>query len=307
MGAPPGHLLVIGGHEDRTGDRRILRRFVALAGGREARLAVLATASEDGAAAAQAYRAVFSDLGVGHCEALPLERRREAFRPGVVHLLERSTGIFFTGGDQLRITAVLGGTAAEEALFRAHRRGAAVAGTSAGAAVMSSTMIVGGHGEEPPRLAAVRMSPGLGLWPGVVIDPHFAQRGRLNRLLVALAQNPGLLGVGIDEDTAVWVRPSGRLSVVGSQSVTLLDGRRVVASGATETGPKGPIPVTGVVLHVLVPGNTLRLGRLPLAIGRIAGPSLRQPTGEIPVRGRGGTFLLRSGPHGAQQRRGGIR
>lgn len=276
-----GPLIVIGGHEDQTGECRILRRFVALAGGRLGRIAVVAAASADPAAAAQTYCDLFKGLGAGECRALPLASRREAMGESAARELTRATGIFLTGGDQLRITATLGGTPAEVALCGRHFAGACVAGTSAGASAMSATMIMAGHGEDAPRFSAVRMSPGLGLWRWAVIDPHFAQRGRANRLLAALSQHPGLLGIGLDEDTAVIVEPSGDFSVMGSGSVTVLDGRTALFSAASETSPRAPVGLEGVTLHVLVPGDRMCASAPPGHVAcRIGAHRKRQASGE---------------------------
>ncbi|MCL6595561.1 MAG: cyanophycinase [Firmicutes bacterium] len=245
--------MVVGGHEDHSGARRILREFVRLSGGFAARIAVVATAAEDPAAAAAAYVDAFASLGAP-ARAVRVADRREAGDFAVADLLRQATGIFFTGGDQLRITAMLGGTPCEAALRQAHGAGAVVAGTSAGASAMSSTMIVGGRSDASPRREVVRMSPGLGLLPELVIDQHFAQRGRLSRLLAALAQNPGLLGVGVDEDTAFVVDGDGVLRVVGSATVTVLDGRGVRLSTASEADLDQSLTLTGVVLHVLSDG-----------------------------------------------------
>ncbi len=255
-----GPVMVVGGHEDHAGARRVLRAFVALAGGGRARIAVVATAAGDPAAVAAGYAAAFRRLGaraVGLCIA----DRGEAAEPDVVATLDASTGVFFTGGDQLRITAVLGGTAAEGALRGVHARGGVIAGTSAGASAMSSTMIVGGRSDASPRRQSVRMAPGLGLLPGLVIDQHFAQRGRLSRLLVALGQNPALLGIGVDEDTAFTVDASGLLTVTGSATVTVLDGRGVRLTSASEAELDEAVTLTGVALHVLAEGYGFDLGR----------------------------------------------
>jgi cyanophycinase len=279
--------VIIGGHEDRTGERRILRRFLSVSGGRTARLVVIGTASSQGEAAGEAYRDLFLGLGADDCTVLALQDRRQARSARMLRALGSATGIFFTGGDQLRITSTLGGTPAEAALRRARRRGCAIGGTSAGASAMSGTMIVGGRGEDPPRFSAVRMSPGLGLLPGAVIDQHFAQRGRINRLLAALAQNPGLLGVGLDEDTAIVVEPGGDFFVEGSQSVTVLDGRTARTSGASDAAPDAPMGLTGVTLHVLVRGERYCGHAWPgRADCRIPAASWRQSIADTPGSGR---------------------
>jgi len=261
-----GPVLVVGGHEDHRGARRILRTFVDLAGGRDAHIAIVATAAQDPGPVADGYAEAFRGLGAGSAQGMAIPDRREACDATRASALSAMTGVFFTGGDQLRITAVLGGTPCGAAVARAHRRGAVVAGTSAGASAMSATMIVGGVDDTSPTRGAVRMSPGLGLLPGMVIDQHFAQRGRISRLIAAVAQNPALLGVGVDEDTAFTVDAAGALAVVGSATVTVLDGSDVRLSSASETALDQPLALTGLRLHVLTDGYRFDL-RTRTALG----------------------------------------
>jgi len=251
-GARPGPLVVIGGAEDRDGS--ILKEFVRLAGGAEAVIAVLATASDEPEGAGQAYEEAFGRLGARAVHTLRVSRREDA---GDVKTLERAqaaTGFFFTGGDQLRITSTLGGTPLDEVLHRRHGEGVVIAGTSAGASAMSETMIVAGDSDHAPTKCTIKMAPGMGFLEGTVVDQHFAQRGRLGRLLAALAQNPKVLGLGVDEDTAVVILPGGTLQVLGSQTVTILDGRSIERTNASESVPDEPLALTDVVLHVLPSG-----------------------------------------------------
>ncbi|MBE3580892.1 MAG: cyanophycinase [Thermoanaerobacteraceae bacterium] len=243
-------LYIIGGNEDKEGSCTVLRRFVEAAGGEEAVLAVIPAASGDPAGAGEEYRRVFTRLGAARVEVVTFTSRREAAGADLVNILESSTGIFLTGGDQLRLTALLGGTELDRALHRAYRRGAVVGGTSAGAAAMGTTMIVEGPGEEAPRAEVVRMAPGLGLIREVMVDQHFAQRGRLGRLLAAVAHNPYILGLGIDEDTAVLVDDRQRFMVYGSGAVTVVDGREIDHSSISDAGTR-PVALTGCRLHVL--------------------------------------------------------
>lgn len=203
-----GSLVIIGGAEDKHGECRILRRLVEMAGGDRARMLILTAAAEEPGAVGATYRRVFGELGVAETFIIHVSDRAQANDPGLLSLLRHATGVFFTGGDQLRLTALLGGTTIDRALRQLHRRGAVIAGTSAGASAMSDTMIVGGHDDETATRNTVRLAPGMGWLPGVVVDQHFAQRGRIGRLLTALAQNPRVLAVGIDEDTAVEVGPA---------------------------------------------------------------------------------------------------
>lgn len=249
-----GNLVIIGGHEDKEHDCTILRRVVQLAGGRAAVLLVVTTASREGEAAGQVYRDLFLRLGASEVMVTHVDSRQAAEDPGQARLAEAATGIFFTGGDQLRITATLGGTALGAAISGRYEAGVVVAGTSAGAAAMSNTMIVGGPEDDAPKKCTTAMAPGLGLLQEVVVDQHFAQRGRLGRLLSAVAQNPYVLGLGIDEDTAVLVGPEARLQVIGSQTVTVVDGAHLTHSNASESRPDDPLALLGVVLHTLPVG-----------------------------------------------------
>lgn len=229
---------------------------------------MVTTASRQGEDVFKRYRNIFMDLGVDEVIDLSVETRTEASQERVLENVRRCATLFFSGGDQLRITSVLGGTLFHHVLLDRHRRSLIVAGTSAGASMMSDTMIVTGDAEEAPTKNTVHMAPGMGLWVGAVIDQHFSQRGRIGRLLSALAQNPGILGVGLDEDTAIEVRLDERQLVVwGSRTVTLLDGSRVTATNASESRADRPLAITQVQLHVLPDGYGFdldqRLPRLP--------------------------------------------
>ena len=249
-------LLIIGGAERYgPGGTEILRRFVDLAGGPAAELVVIATASAEPAVLEAEYAALFSRLGAGRVRALRLETRAQANEPAVIEALATASGVFFTGGDQLRITTVLGGTRTDSALQTLVQEGAVVlGGTSAGAAMMSGTMIIGGDGPGVAR-SSVRTGPGLEFLPGVLIDMHFAERGRLNRLLSAVALYPHELGLGIDEDTAI-LADGDRFEVLGSGTVTVVD-----AGAATDirVPVDGPIALVGARLHVLPAGSRFEL------------------------------------------------
>jgi cyanophycinase len=249
-----GYLMVIGGAEDRSGDKKILKKFAEISGQGKANVTVITVASQDPQEVGEMYVEIFSGIGVGHIETLDIKSRSDANKESVAERIASSTGIFFTGGDQLRITSILGGTKAHYALERAYRQGVIIAGTSAGAAAMSDTMIIGGEGDEAPKGNIVGMAPGLGLLEEVVIDQHFAQRGRMARLLMAVAQNPFILGVGIDEDTAIVVYPDGNFWVIGSNTVTVLDGNCISFTNVSELKPGEPLAVCNIAIHVLSPG-----------------------------------------------------
>ncbi len=251
-GARPGPLVIIGGAEDRGGS--ILKTFVDLAGGDKAVVAVLGTASGEPDGAEADYHQAFGRLGVRKVETLSVACREDAASPKVLEQAAAATAFFFTGGDQLRITSTLGGTPLDEMLHRRHAAGAVIAGTSAGASAMSETMIAAGDSDDAPTKCTIKMAPGMGFLEGCVVDQHFAQRGRLGRLLAALAQNPKVLGLGIDEDTATLVLPGGTLQVIGSHTVTILDGRGIGRTNASESLPDEPLALTDVLLHVLSRG-----------------------------------------------------
>ncbi len=265
----PGSLVIIGGHEDKERPATILRRVLALAGGSAARIAVVPTASETPRAAGRPYVEVLSRLGAHRTEVLTLETRAQAMDPRWPTNLARVTAVFFTGGDQLRITSTLGGSRFHRALVARQRAGMVVAGTSAGASMMTDTMIVEGAADQSPTRNTVHLAVGMGLWPGAVVDQHFSERGRIGRLLSAVAQNPAVLGVGIDENTAIEVDFADRcFRVLGDGTVTVLDGWGAAQTNASESRPKEPLALTGVQLHVLAPAWAFRWAeRRPLAPG----------------------------------------
>ncbi len=244
-----GHLFIIGGAEDKTGQKEILREVVRLTDG--GRVAVMTTATGHPEEAGRDYERLFSDLGAREVEMVRIDTRREAEGQEAARALRRADAVFFTGGDQLRITSILGGTRAYEALFDAYRCGALIAGTSAGASALSSTMIVGGLDNDQARKCTLKMAPGLGLLEQALIDQHFAQRGRLGRLLCGVAENPHVLGIGIDEDTAIRVEPDARFFVLGSSAVTVIDGATLRDSNVSELAPNEILAIEGVTLHVL--------------------------------------------------------
>jgi cyanophycinase len=257
--AGAGVLVAIGGAEDKLGHRTILNRFVQLAGGGRARIAVIATASSLGDEILGLYRRVFTDLGAAEVMPLRPATREEAEAPGPAETVARATGVFMTGGNQLRLSMVVAGTRLGAALVDAHRRGVVVGGTSAGASVLSTHMVAFGGPGEVPKQRLAHMSAGLGLLPGVVVDQHFTQRNRLGRLLLLVAESPSQLGIGVDEDTAAVIGPDGVLEVVGKGTVTVVDGSRA-QSDAFEVRARRPVLVSGVVLHALPPGYRFDLG-----------------------------------------------
>ena len=277
-----GPLMLIGGAEGKTGPRTVLSRFVRLAGGADARIAVIATASVLGEEIVDVYRTAFGKLGATDVVAPRPRHRSEAADPDVVAQLADVTGVFMTGGNQSTLAGVVAGTPFGAALRAAHERGAVVAGTSAGASVQSEHMIAFGSGGTTPKLRMAQMSAGLGLLPGVVVDQHFDQRNRYGRLLALVAHAPHLLGMGIDEDTAGIVQ-DGNLEVVGRGAVTIFDGRAATSNVDTATGT-APLLVSGVVVHSLPAGSRFDLRTCRLTTGAGGSTDDLRDREPVPVR-----------------------
>lgn len=252
-GGPVGPVMVIGGAEDKLGERVILSRFVELAGGEGARIAVISTASSLGDAATDLYRHLFGRIGAETVTGLRPETREEANDPQKVAALDGATGVFMTGGNQLRLSSVIGGTRLGAAILDAHGRGVVVAGTSAGASAVATHMMAFGSSGATPKHRMAHVSVGLGLLVNVVVDQHFEQRTRLGRLLAVVAQSPSLIGLGLDEDTAAIIDANDILEVIGRGSVTIVDGTDVITDAFRASGHK-PMMVSNAKLHSLPSG-----------------------------------------------------
>jgi cyanophycinase len=281
-----GQLLIIGGSEAKEAGAPILGTLVALAGGSAARIALIPTASRDAAGKERLYGDLFRGMGARRVTCLPIESREEANREDFVQAVYDSTAVFLTGGDQNRISALLGGTEVAKAMHRANKTGLVVAGTSAGASAISEYMIADGGTGLHPRKHMLHLAPGLGLLRRVVVDQHFLQRQRLGRLLSIMAQNPFVLGIGVDEDTAMLVEQDCRMQVIGSGMVTILDCRELAESNVLSAQPGALLAMGNVRMHMLSAGwaynietRTL-LGELPLppsARASNTGESLAHP------------------------------
>jgi cyanophycinase len=254
----PGPLIIIGGAEDKTGECRILREFLRLGGGTAARVLVMTVATELPIEVGMDYVEIFKRLGAEDVRTFDVSDRKAADRDSAVQFIRDATCIFFTGGDQLRITKLLGGTRIDSALHDALGQGIPLGGTSAGASMMSSTMIVDGEAETNPRISVVQMAPGMEFVDGVVIDQHFAQRGRLGRLLSAVAQYPHHLGLGLDEDTAVVVQGEA-MRVIGSGAVSVVDAGALAHSNLERVRKDESLALCGVKLHILPEGYGFHL------------------------------------------------
>jgi cyanophycinase len=251
-----GTLIIIGGHEDHDGDKVILKEVASRV--RNGRLVLATIASHSPEGYLEKYQESFADLGISDVEELYINDRAEAGLTGKLEALADVNAVFFSGGDQLRITSQIGGTSIYRRIREIYEAGGVIAGTSAGASAMSETMLVKGQNATSYRIGDVRMAPGLGLMPNVIIDQHFAERGRIGRLLGAVSQNPRELGIGIDEDTAIIVTGQ-RFRVVGSGAVYLVDASGVTYSNVAETRTNSAPAIYDVKLHVLGDGETFDL------------------------------------------------
>jgi cyanophycinase len=253
-----GTVVLIGGAEDKVRDRLILSRFCELAGGESATVAVISSASSMGEAAGARYRQIFMELGIGTVRTLHATSRAQANDDAATHVVRGATGIFLTGGNQLRLSSTIGGTRLAEAVHDRFDAGAVVAGTSAGASAMSTHMIAFGASGATPKHRMAQVAAGLGVLRGVIVDQHFQQRNRLGRLLSLIAQNPSLLGLGVDEDTAGVVGPDHVMEVIGRGNITVVDGA-ASETDAWEIRGHRPLMISGVVLHSLPAGHRFDL------------------------------------------------
>ncbi|WP_101925626.1 MULTISPECIES: cyanophycinase [Luteimonas] len=269
-GAQRGWIVPIGGAEDKERGAKILRRFLAICGGEGAKLVVIPTASrlvETG----ERYEELFLAMGAGEVTVLDFDTRRDAQEPSRVAAIEAADGIFITGGNQLRLSTILGGTPVAQAIRAANASGTPVGGTSAGAGILCEHMIAGGDGDSgAPRADSVRLAPGLGLTNRVVIDQHFRQRDRVGRLLAALAYNPFAIGLGVDEDTAAFIGPDGGIEVEGSGTVTVIDANDLQFSSMAQVGGDSPVCMLGLQVHILTAGATFNIETRRAAAGTLS-------------------------------------
>jgi cyanophycinase len=268
-GATRGWIIPIGGAENKENDRHILERFVRCSGGRDADIVVIPTASrlhETG----PRYEKLFKDIGAARVDVMDFDTRRDCHEPGRLRRLEEASGVFFTGGNQLRLTTLLGGTPVAKLVRTRNASGVSVGGTSAGASILSEHMIAFGDEGSSVISGSVRLAPGLGLTNRFIIDQHFRQRDRLGRLLTALAYNPFAIGIGLDEDTAAFIGPDETVEVEGSGGVTIVDAADVSYSSMDSVTEGQPVCMLGLRLHVLVAGATFNLHTRVASAGSLA-------------------------------------
>ena len=270
-GETRGWIIPIGGAENKENDRHILERFIRCSGGRDADIVVIPTASrlhETG----PRYEQLFKAIGAARVEVMDFDTRRDCQEPGRLRRLEEASGIFFTGGNQLRLTTLLGGTPVAKLIRMRNAHGVTVGGTSAGASILSEHMIAFGDEGSSVISGSVRLAPGLGLTNRFIIDQHFRQRDRLGRLLTALAYNPFAIGIGLDEDTAAFIGPDETVYVEGSGGVTIVDAADVSYSSMDSVTEGQPVCMLGLRLHVLVAGATFNLHTRVASAGSLAQP-----------------------------------
>ena len=268
-GEKRGWIIPIGGAEDKDTNPRILERFVELSGGDQADIVVIPTASRLKETGTR-YEELFKAMGVASVEVMDFDTRRDCQEPGRIERLGRASGIFFTGGNQLRLSTILGGTDVARTVRQRNAQGVTVAGTSAGAGFLSEHMVAFGKEGSSPRASSVRLAPGLGLTNRFIIDQHFRERDRLGRLSAALAYNPFAIGIGLDEDTAAFLAPDDTLEVEGSGSVTVIDAHDLQFSSIAHADEDDPVCMLGLGVHILIAGATFNLHTRRASAGRLA-------------------------------------
>jgi cyanophycinase len=270
-GATRGWIIPIGGGEEKVNNPQILQRFVDLCGGADADIVVLPTASRLADTGAR-YERIFTGLGAGRVTSVDFDSRAECGEEAKLARIAQATGVFFTGGNQLSLSTILGGTPAAKLIRIRNAEGVHVAGTSAGASFISEHMIAFGEDGASPVAGSVRLAPGLGLTNRVIIDQHFRQRDRIGRLLTALAYNPFAVGIGLDEDTAAFISPDNIIEVEGSGGITLLDASGIEFSSMDMVEEGQPVCMLGIGLHLLVAGTRFDLSLRNASAGRLARP-----------------------------------
>ena len=253
-----GKIIVVGGGEGKTGDEIILETIAAKAT-RGGHLVTMIIATEEPESSAEGYREVFKQLGVKKYVPVIIERRDDAFDKAIVNKLDGASVVFIAGGDQLQMTSLLGNSDVIHCMEALYKNGTTLAGSSARASVMSDTMIISGNGDDSESISALGIAPGFGFIHNLVIDSHFAERGRISRLLGAVAQNPDNMGIGLDEDTALVIGPNQIFSVIGSGAAYVIDGTDITYTSLSQQRPQGIVTIHGLSLHVLGAGDKFDL------------------------------------------------
>ena len=249
-----GNMIIIGGAEDKSNKSKILNKVFDLSKLKSGPITIVAAASQNPEEKKSIYFETFGSLGCKDLRMMYLRNRQEAEEREKIDEMKKSSCIFFTGGDQLKITSIAGGTYFNKVLYECYRNGTLIAGTSAGASCLCTTMIVSGKEEVPPIKCTIKMAPGLGFISSAIIDQHFSQRGRIGRLINAVCQNPEIIGMGIDEDTAIVIQESSKVKVIGSGAVTIVDGSNITSSNVSEATPDEVLAITDIKVHILSEG-----------------------------------------------------
>lgn len=261
-----GKLIAIGGAEDTKNESAILKEFLRLAKGPKAKITVMTVATDLVEEVGRDYINAFKRLGVDDVQIIDVSKREDAQSEASIKAVEGATGIFFTGGDQLHITALLGGSRLHQALFQKFQNGVIVAGTSAGASMMGNSMIISGDRDETPRFGGVEIGPGMDFMIGAIIDTHFSQRGRMGRLLTAVAHFPQDLGIGIDENTALVITDH-HFDVIGEGAVTVVDAGAISHTNLPDIKDGEGLALYDVKIHVLSAGCRFNLNdRRPIVM-----------------------------------------
>lgn len=258
LAKPRGLLFIIGGGEDKEGDCTLLAEFVRMAGSRKSRIVVMTAATDEPEEAGAEYSKIFRRLGAKSVTVVDVSTREDASNPKSLTVLKQATGVFFTGGDQLHVTSLIGGSEMDVLLHELYKKGVVIAGTSAGAAMMSGSMFVRGPSEENPRLENLQLGPGAEFLMGGIIDTHFSQRGRHGRLISAVAHYPHALGIGIDEDTALVVK-DGIFEVIGRGAVTVIDGGELTYTNVPDLREDEGLALYNIKLHILTAGHRFNM------------------------------------------------
>ncbi|AFY77486.1 cyanophycinase [Pleurocapsa sp. PCC 7327] len=253
-------ILVIGGAEDKVHGREILHAFWVRAGGSDATIAIIPSASREPLLIGDRYQQIFEEMGAKFTKVLDIRDREQGEDAYFREYIEQCTGVFLTGGDQLRLCGLLADTPLMERIRGRVQQGEiTLAGTSAGAAIMGHHMIAGGSSGECPNRALVDMAIGLGFIPEIIVDQHFHNRNRMARLLSAISNHPERLGIGIDEDTCALFEKDGWLRVIGRGTVTIVDAREMSYTNQTEVGATEPISLHNLRVHILSHGDNYHL------------------------------------------------
>lgn len=259
-------VLVIGGAEDKIHGRQILQTFFQRSGGVDARIAIIPSASREPTVIGSRYHDIFEEMGAKAIEVIDIREREHGEDSVWQAFIEDCTGVFMTGGDQLRLCGLLADTPIMERVrMRAQLGEITLAGTSAGAAVMGYHMIAGGGSGESPNRALVDMTTGLGIIPEVIVDQHFHNRNRMARLLSAVASNTDKLGIGIDEDTCAMFEGNGTFQVIGKGTVTVVDPGEVSHTNYAQASTNNPICIHNLRVHILSHGDRYDMNKRQVA------------------------------------------